>query len=76
VTRAAWRLTPFQVPERTPVGTNRAPASKLSEEMVRCIRRAYANGHSLEALQADYPEVTGRAVKDIVLNRAWRWVKV
>jgi hypothetical protein len=57
------------------VNWSQAPSAKLSEEMVRCIRAAHARGRSLEELCAVYPEVTRRAVKDIVLWRAWGWVR-
>jgi hypothetical protein len=57
------------------VSWREAPNAKLSEEMVRAIRRASAAGKTLEWLQELYPEVTRRTLSDIIRNRTWRWVK-
>lgn len=51
------------------------PAAKLSEAMVRCIKRAHRDGRTLDELHLAYPEVSRQTIRDIVLGRTWRWVR-
>ena len=67
-----------QPPKQGPVRTFRRGANpraaKVTDEYVRCIRRAYAAGSDLKSLTVQFPKLKAAGIRAIIKRQSWKHV--
>lgn len=55
--------------------TGQSHYSKLTEQLVRSIRKLHADGVPLPMICQRYPEVTRWTIREVIARRSWRHVR-